>query len=226
MESLTAFDAAVLIVIAVSTIAAFAKGFVTVALSFAAWFGAFFAATGGFSHIQSYGRDLIQPPELADIITLVALFFLTLIVLKLLAGWIGSAVKASPVGFLDRSLGALFGILRGFVIISIAYLAFTKLYPAGGPDWVQNARLKPLVSWAAEMVEGFAQTALGQDSKQIGTDYLEKTKNAIPSQYLNEQIEKEAAKYLNTERKKLDSLFDDLANDTKTDASQDDGDGS
>ncbi len=126
-STLTAFDVGVLVIIGLSTILAFGRGFATVALSFAAWAGALMATVFGFTMAKPYGRDLISPPELADLITLAALFFVTLFVLKQLAEFIGRTIKESPVGFLDRSLGALFGLLRGLVIVSVAYQGFSKL---------------------------------------------------------------------------------------------------
>lgn len=217
-ETLTAFDIGVLIIVGLSTLFAFGRGFATVALSFGAWAGALMATIVGFELVKPYGRQYISPPELADLVTLGVLFFLTLFILKQLAEFIGRTIKESPVGFLDRSLGALFGLLRGMVIVAIAYLAFDKLYPADNqPDWVKSARLKPLVAWSAEMLEGFAGDALGDDPKSVGSDYLEKAADAVPSQFINEKLEEQAAKYIEDQRKGLDALVDDLAKDTKKD---------
>ncbi|GHF28859.1 hypothetical protein GCM10017044_25140 [Kordiimonas sediminis] len=214
VSSLTAFDIAVLVIIGLSTLFAFGRGFATVALSFGAWAGAFVASIFGFQLLKPYGRDLITPPELADLITLVVLFFVTLFVLKLLAEWIGGAIKDSQIGFLDRSLGALFGLLRGMVIVSILYLGFAKLYPGQEqPEWVKDAKLRPLVSWGAEMMEGLAAEALGKDPTEVGKDYIEKASQSVESQFINEKLEEQAAKYMQEQRNKMDKLFDDIADE-------------
>ena len=144
LQTFTAFDIAVLVIIGLSTLFAFGRGFATVALSFAAWVGALFASIFGFELLKPYGRDLISPPELADMITLVVLFFVSLYALKQLAELIGGAIKSSEIGFLDRSLGALFGLMRGIVVVSLVYLAFNKLYPGKeSPEWVDEATSAP-----------------------------------------------------------------------------------
>ncbi|MFC4347722.1 CvpA family protein [Kordiimonas lipolytica] len=214
--TLTAFDVAVLVIVGLSTLLAFGRGFATVALSFGAWAGALLATIFGLEIVKPYGRDLISPPELADFITLATLFFITLFVLKQLAEFIGRTIKESPVGLLDRSLGALFGLLRGLVIVSVLYLGFAKLYGTSDqPDWVKNAQLRPLVAWSAEMLEGFAADALGKDPKEVGNEYLEKAADAIPSQFINEKLEEQAAKYIEKQRDSLDALMEDVAEEKK-----------
>jgi len=213
-STLTAFDVGVLVIIGLSTILAFGRGFATVALSFAAWAGALMATVFGFTIAKPYGRDLISPPELADLITLAALFFLTLFVLKQLAEFIGRTIKESPVGFLDRSLGALFGLLRGLVIVSVAYLGFSKLYGTDDqPDWVKNAQLRPLVAWSAEMVEGFAADVLGKDTTEAGDSLMKEAVENFPKQLGAEILEGQAAKYKEEARQKLNDVFEDAVKD-------------
>ena len=214
LETLTAFDAAVLGIILISMIFAFGRGFVTVALSLGAWAGAFFAATAGSALLQPLGREHIAPPELADIIVLVGLFFVTLFVLKTLADWIGRAIKESAVGFLDRSLGALFGFLRGAVIVSVAFLAFTKLYDREDePDWVQQARLRPLVAWSSELVEHFAANLIGADGERKGQAYIDRVKESAKNQFIDEALEEYVPDYARDKRDGLDSLLGEISED-------------
>ena len=215
-DTLTAFDAAVLIIIGLSTLFAFGRGFATVALSFGAWAGALLATVFGFELVSPYGRDLISPPELADLITLALLFFLTLFILKQVAEFVGGMVKDSPVGLLDRSLGALFGLLRGVVIVSVIYLGFDKLFPSSNqPDWIEHARMRPLVAWSAGMIEGFAAEAMGKEPTNVGDDYLKRAAGAVQSQFVNEKLEEQAAKYIEEQRDQLDELVNELAKEKK-----------
>ncbi len=216
VDSLTAFDAAVLIIIGLSTLFAFGRGFATVALSFGAWAGALLATVFGFQFAKTYGRDLIQPPELADLLTLAIIFFVTLFILKQVAEFVGGMVKDSPVGLLDRSLGALFGLLRGVVIISVIYLGFDKLFPSSSqPDWIKEARTRPLVAWSAGMIEGFASEAMGKAPTDVGNDYMQRAAGAVQSQFINEKLEEQAAKYIEDQRDQLDDLVDELAQEKK-----------
>ncbi|WND02130.1 CvpA family protein [Temperatibacter marinus] len=216
IQALTAFDIGVLVIIGLSLVMAFSRGFTTVALSFAAWAGALFVTVFGFALTSDFAKQYIQPDELADLITLVVLFFLSLFILKQLAEFIGNMIKSGPLGFLDRSLGALFGLLRGIVVVSIMYLAFSKFYPGTDqPAWMSNSQTKPLIAWSANMVEGFVDDILGKDTKQTGSEYLQKVKDSVPSSYLNEKLEKEAAKYKEQARKSMEELVEEATKEAE-----------
>ena len=216
LETLTAFDIGVLILIGLSTILAFGRGFTTVALSFVAWAAALFITVYGFNYVQPYGQMYIQPDELADLITIVAMFFVTLFILKLMADFIGGLMKDGPLGFLDRSLGALFGMLRGIVIVSALFLAFTRLFPGTQePVWMSNAQMRPLVAWGAEMLEGFSADALGKDPKKVGTDYVNQARDSIKSGFNEENLEKLAPIYKKAQKKALEDLLKETEDKTK-----------
>src|SRR5690606_29253918 len=69
-----------------------------------------------------------------------------LVVISIVTMRFSDVVLESRVGALDRTLGFLFGLLRGFVLVVIAYLFFAWLVsPAQRPGWVQNARSLPLI---------------------------------------------------------------------------------
>jgi len=221
VSTLTAFDAGVLAIIGLSTLFAFGRGFATVALSFVAWAGALMATIFGLEVLKPYGRQYISPPELADLITLAVLFFVTLFILKRIAEMVGGMVKASPVGLLDRSLGALFGLLRGMVIVATLYLGFSKLFgPEDQPVWMKEARLRPLVAWSAEMLEGLAAEALGKDPTKVGSDYLKRAADSVPSQFITEKLEEQAAKYKEKQRDQLNDLVNELDTE-KSDTTKD-----
>lgn len=206
--SLTAFDIAVLVIIGLSVVMAFGRGFATVALSLLAWVATIIGVVFAGEVIVQYVRPYVEPEWLADTITYAGLFIGGLLLLKWLAGFIGGAIKNSPVGFLDRSLGALFGLLRGMVLVSALYFGFTKLVPGDEPTWISNAQTKPLVAWGAEMLSSFAGDALGDNPGEFGDEYLKRAADAVPSQFINDALEEQAAKYMEENRDKLDELLE------------------
>ena len=53
-------------------------------------------------------------------------------------------MKHSPIGPLDRALGVAFGVVRGLVIVGLAYMAFTYFVPIRKqPAWLTEARSLP-----------------------------------------------------------------------------------
>ena len=216
-STLTAFDIAALVFIGLSMLFAFGKGFVTAALGFGAWIGAFFIAVVGFAFVGPWLRGPIQPEPLADFISYVVLFFVGLFILKQIASWIGTAVKTSFVGMLDRSLGALFGMLRGFVIVCVAYMATTALFPGKKqPEWIRDAQLQPVVHFGAEMITELARTLLGNRDGDDAQDLLDRAANAMPTHFISERLEEEAGVLINkASQQKLNELFDKISKEDK-----------
>lgn len=208
--TLTAFDVAVLLIIGLSTIMAFGRGFATVALSLAAWFVTIVGVVFLGELATPYMRPYVEPQWLADTLTYAVLFIGGLFLLKWLAGLIGGIIKNSPVGFLDRSLGALFGLLRGMVLVSALFFGFTKFFPGDEPDWIKNAETRPLVSWGAEMLSTLVGELLGTEPDKFGEEYLKKAADAVPNQFVNDVLEEQAAKYIEKQREKLDDLVEEV----------------
>jgi len=220
-EGLTGFDILVFIVIGLSTILAFARGFTTVALSFAAWIGSLLVASVGYGFIQPYAREAITPVELADFVALGGLFLVTLVILKLIAAQVGGAVKDSPVGFLDRSLGALFGFLRGLVVVSVAYIILAAVLPSDQPTWIAEAKSRPLVAWGADIVSAFAEDTLGERPETTAAGALDEAQRRAleAAEALGADV---AETYTKEARKKLDAVINDAVSGKTDKDSQDD----
>lgn len=153
MSDVTAFDAAILFFVSISALIGFRRGFVTEILTLAAWGGAVAVTLYGLIPFSTVIRDFVHPDFIADIIALVLLFFASLVALKLVASWIGDNVRSSYVGALDRAVGTLFGLLRGALLVSFAYLIFSYWFPVKNqPDWVTKAKVRPLIAYGVEML--------------------------------------------------------------------------
>lgn len=210
-STLTAFDIAALVFIGLSMIFAFGKGFVTAALGLGAWVGAFFATAMGFAFASPWLRDHVQPDELADIISFIALFFVALFILKQVAEWVGTMVKTSFIGLLDRSFGALFGMLRGFVIVCVVYMAIAAFYGKKLPEAIKDAQLQPVVHFGAEMITELARLILGDRDGNDAQELLDRVAESTPTQFISERLEEEAGSLLKEEsQNKLNELIDSV----------------
>jgi membrane protein required for colicin V production len=68
-------------------------------------------------------------------------FLGTLLIVSVVTIKISDMILDSRVGALDRTLGFLFGLARGLVIVVVAFLFFVWLVPERSqPDWVRNAK--------------------------------------------------------------------------------------
>ena len=137
-------DAGVAAVVAISALIGFARGFIREVFGIGAWVGAIVLAI--------YFAYLVRPPILrwtgdpavAEPLSYAAIFLPSLIVLSMITGSIGNAVRDSMLGGLDRTMGLTFGVARAGLLIAAAYIALGWLQPpASWPEAVREARSTP-----------------------------------------------------------------------------------
>jgi membrane protein required for colicin V production len=148
-------DLAVGIILLVSALLAFMRGFVQETLSVAAWIGASFGAIYGLKYVQPTARRMIPLDWAADLAGMVVLFLAILLVLSVLINLISRSVQRSALNPLDRSLGFVFGLVRGGVILCVALIICDWLVtPDSRPDWMRTAKTLPLMETGAETLKG------------------------------------------------------------------------
>jgi membrane protein required for colicin V production len=154
---MTSVDLAVLGVMFLSGLLAFSRGLVREILSIGAWLGAAAVAMTFLPAIRPFLVRYMPSPEWIDPAGYVILFVVTLIVLSLVAKTIGSAIRASFISGVDRSLGLLFGLARGAALAIIVYIvACMAVPPDRWPDPVLESRSLPYIYtgavWVARQV--------------------------------------------------------------------------
>jgi len=186
-------DIVVLAVIALSTLLALGRGFVKEMLSIFGWIGAAIGTLLIFFYvpqIREFFAKQITEPVLADIACAVAIFVVLLIVLGFFNHAIASRVHASSLGPLDKSLGLVFGLVRGVVLVALAHMVMTDwLMPNKDqrPPVINEARTEPYVAMAAD----FIKSKIPQDWKdRAGAVFDEGSKAVEQGKELNDTIKK------------------------------------
>jgi membrane protein required for colicin V production len=142
---LTAFDVGVGVLVLISAILATARGLTREVLSLATWAGSAAIAIYMWQYHPEIARQYIAEQIVADIATVVVTFIVALIVLHLLTMRIADFVVDSRVGPIDRTLGFVFGVLRGILIAIVITIFGTWLLPNNLPSWAADAQtIKPL----------------------------------------------------------------------------------
>ena len=148
-------DVVIALVILISGLFAFFRGFVHELLAVVSWIGAGLATVYGFPYLRPQVRELITVPLIADMTAGVAIFLIVLIALSILTRVVSRRIRTSALGPLDRSLGLVFGFLRGAVLVCVAWLIFAWLLPREDhPEWVTEAKLRPLVARGSVLLVG------------------------------------------------------------------------
>lgn len=170
----TWLDIALFAVMLLSGILAMMRGFTREVLSILSWVGAAAAAAAiwfEFPDLHTMVRGYIQPDHLADIVLTLTTFVVVLILLSAVTARLSDRILDSDAGALDRTLGFVFGVGRGMVLVVLAFLLFDWLVPREQhPSWVREARTLPMINSTADYIisylpEETAATLRGRTKK-------------------------------------------------------------
>ena len=140
---ITLLDIILLVVMLISGLLAMIRGFMREILSIGAWGIAALVTLYSYSRVLPIAQGYISSNMVAAAVTIGAVFLITLLVVSVITVRISDMVLDSRVGALDRTLGFLFGLGRGLLVVVVAFLFFAWLVPERSqPQWVREAKSK------------------------------------------------------------------------------------
>jgi len=138
---ITILDLVLLGVMLISGLLAMVRGFMREILSIAAWGAAALVTLYAFSKLLPTAKTYFNNDTVASVVVVAGVFVGTLIVVSIITVRISDMILDSRIGALDRTLGFLFGLGRGLLIVVVAFLFFSWLVPdKQRPDWVTGAK--------------------------------------------------------------------------------------
>lgn len=144
-------DLAVITIVLVSGMLALLRGFTREVLAIVSWVAAAAAAYYLHPMAMPYVKPYIAKDEIALAASVAAVFLVALVVVSIFTVKLSDLILDSKIGALDRSLGFVFGAVRGLLLAVVAFVFYSWLVPdANQPEWVRNARAKPLLSAGGE----------------------------------------------------------------------------
>ena len=151
--NLTLVDILVGLVLAVSTFYAAWRGFLHETLAIFAVVAAGFATLYFGPLLLPWMHQHIATLWLAVVAADATVFLVVYIPLAFLSRRISNSVRSSAIGPLDRVLGVAFGVVRGLVIVGLAYIGFVYYVPAHDhPASFTHARTLPLMEKTAAVL--------------------------------------------------------------------------
>ncbi len=162
---ITLLDIVLIVVMLVSGLLAMVRGFMREVLSITAWVVAAVATLYSYSKLLPYAKQYFNSDLVADVAVVGGVFLVTLLVVSLFTIRISDMVLDSRVGALDRTLGFLFGLARGLIIVVVAFQFFTWLVPdRSQPEWVKTAKSRVVLAgtgqWLMSMLPENAETTI------------------------------------------------------------------
>ena len=125
---LTYLDIALIAVAFISGLLAMYRGFARELLSIFSWIAAAAVGYWIFTTKKDMTADIAAqtslPPQIATVAVALVVALIVLIIVHLITARISDAILDSQVGMVDRALGFFFGVLRGFLLFVIPYMAY------------------------------------------------------------------------------------------------------
>ena len=167
-------DWLLLILLAYSVMRAFLRGFFQEACALAGLIFGFLFACWFYRPLALQLKGLITSPEIAELTAFLLILAGTAIVASLLGRLLRHTASAIGLGFIDRLLGAIFGLVRGAFLGVALLFAATAFLPSA--PWIENSHLAPYFLRAAHAVS----FVMPSDLKQRLLDGLGHLKLASP----------------------------------------------
>ena len=192
---ITLLDIILIVVMLISGLLAMVRGFMREVLSIVAWVLAAGATLYAYAKLLPLAKQYFNNDIVAAVAVVGGVFLLTLLIVSVVTVRISDMVLDSRVGALDRTLGFLFGLARGLVIVVVAFMFFSWLVPdRSQPEWVRSAKSRVVLTgtgqWLMSMLpEDPEGTILKRLKKQRPEDT--ETPETAPGQH--SELEKSGA---------------------------------
>jgi len=156
----TIVDGIVAVIIILSAVLAYSRGFVREVLSIGGWILAAIVAYILAPRVEPLVKevpvlkDFLGPScELAMIAGFAGVFAVTLIVFSVFTPLFAGAVQRSALGGIDQGLGFLFGVARGAVLVAIAFIVYERVIVSEPIPMVDDSRTAVVFAQVSEAID-------------------------------------------------------------------------
>jgi membrane protein required for colicin V production len=170
-------DAALIAIVGISGVVAMYRGLTREVLSILSWVAAAAACVYFVFKYRAEAQQIAEQFHAPLLVAQVAvggiIFLIVLIVVHLITARISDTVLDSRVGAIDRILGFLFGLARGFVLVVIPFMFYESFVerPEQQYPWVRDAVSRPYIKSTGDSLRIMLQrmvpsTLMGPEQQQ------------------------------------------------------------
>ena len=176
-------DIVLLLIFCLSIASGIAKGFAKLVVGLVAAILGFLCGLWFYGAAGSYLLPYVSHKGVADFLGFLLIFFAVVLVGALAGKLLGTLLKWVGLSWMDRLLGAVFGLVRGLVFAIAVVLALMAFSPNPPPGSVIRSRIAPYVIGAADVCSYMAPNEVREGVhqsyekiRQAWREMLDKTK--------------------------------------------------
>ncbi len=139
------FDVIILVLIFISALFAFFRGLSLELLSISVWIISFFVSYAYGKNLINFFNKIVNNILISTAISYVLVFLIVFVIFSFLTRKFSVFIKESYVGLIDKSLGFIFGILRGYVIVGLCFFLFDYFYNGKRLEFIDNSKIIPVI---------------------------------------------------------------------------------
>ena len=139
------FDVIILVLILISALFAFFRGFSLELLSISVWVISFFGSYAYGNNLVNFFNKIINNILISTGISYTVVFIIIFVIFSFFTRKFSIYIKDSYVGLIDKSLGFIFGILRGYIIVGLSFFCFDYFYQGKELKFINNSKIVPVI---------------------------------------------------------------------------------
>ena len=139
------FDIIILVLILISALFAFFRGFSLELLSISVWIISFFGSYAYGNNLINFFNKIVNNILISTAISYIIAFLALFVIFSFFTRKFSVFIKDSYVGLIDKSLGFVFGILRGYVIVGLCFFCFDYFYKGKKLEFIDNSKIIPII---------------------------------------------------------------------------------
>lgn len=164
--SLTNFDFVIFVIIAISTIIAFFKGFIKSFLYFFGWVVSAMIVIDSYPQVSTYLQSHIKSQFLVSVSSTFGFFIVILIIISIINSKVITFTSNIRGGAIDCSMGFAFGLIRGCIISCALFWSLVIVLNAWDdredPKWLSEAQSYQLLNYGAN----YLVSVIAQDTNR------------------------------------------------------------
>jgi membrane protein required for colicin V production len=176
---MTEFDVLVIIVVLLSSMIGFLRGIIREIFSILGWIGAAILTFFLFPYVADKMDGLFKSILVVNIASIFVVFMMVLMVLSVFNAMLLDNLREIRAGSVDRSLGLLFGLVRGVFIVSVFHFLILALHNKDtAPKWLEDGETYGITQPGGEKMYAWAKDYVAHlqgEDRDLGDMYEDAT---------------------------------------------------